>query len=82
LDLEAINFLGPVPHELIQGFEDRKTCRLEASLNGLLVALEVFPVDESAQILLVVPVLAGGLGSPLGVVSLEEGQQQILELLV
>ncbi len=33
LNLEAIDFLGPIPMELLQRFDDRKACGLDAQLD-------------------------------------------------
>ncbi len=51
LNLEAIDFLGPIPMELLQGFENRKARSLDAQLDGVLEPLLVLAVDEPAEVI-------------------------------
>jgi hypothetical protein len=48
LHLGAVDFLGPVPMDLVEGFEDREAGGGEAAGNGAGVATLVLPFDEAA----------------------------------
>ena len=45
MHLEAIDFLGPVPAELFERFEDREARGFHATFNDALAALGVFALD-------------------------------------
>ena len=45
LHLEAVEFLGPVPEELVEGLEDGETRRLQSALDPAVLALEVLALD-------------------------------------
>jgi hypothetical protein len=81
LDLKAIDFLGPVPVELIERFEDRKTRGLNAPLDGVLEALLVLGVDEPAEVIDVGPGLLGCLRGRFGMLGFERGQVQVQQVL-
>jgi hypothetical protein len=81
LDLESVDLLGPVPAELFEGLEDREAGGFDTALYGALVALVVFAFDQAAQVFDVVPVLFGGLWGQLGVVLLNEGEFEIVQML-
>src|SRR5438874_2230855 len=71
LDLEPIDFLGPVPVELFEGFQDREAGGLDAQFDGVLAALLVLAVDEAGEVIGVGPGMLGGLLGPFGVMGLE-----------
>jgi len=60
LDLEAVDFLGPIPLELFEGFQNGETRGLEAALDGVLEVLLILGIDEAAQVFDVAPGLLGG----------------------
>ena len=82
LDLEAIDFLGPVPAELFEGFDDRKAGGFDAQLDGVLEPLLVLAVDEAAQVVDVAPGLLGSLLGQFGILGLEERQLEVIEVLM
>ena len=78
LDLEPIDFLGPVPAELFEGFDDREASGFDAPFNDALAPLGVLAFDQPTQIFDVVPVLLSALLGQFGVVSLDEGQFEVV----
>jgi hypothetical protein len=82
LDLEAVDFLGPVPAELVESFQDREARGLDAQLDGMLEALLVLAVDEPAEVFRVSPGLLGGLLGQFGILGCEERQFEIIQLLM
>src|SRR6266487_5085141 len=82
LDLEAIDFLGPVPAELFEGFQYRETRGLHAQLDGVLESLVVLAVNEAAQVVDVTPALLSGLLGQFGILSFKEREPEVIELLV
>ena len=62
LHLGAIDFLGPVPVELVQRFEAGETGGGHAALDGQLLAALGFAVNEPGQIINVGPLFLRGLG--------------------
>jgi hypothetical protein len=81
LDLEAVDFLGPVPVELVEGLENGEACRLDAPFDQALAALGVLALDEAAEVLDVIPVAGGGFAGQIGVVAEEIGQLEFVEML-
>ena len=81
LHLELVDFLGPVPAELFEGFDDREAGGFDPQPDGVFPALLVLAVDEPGQVFDVSPRLAGGLLGQFVVLSLEERQLEIIELL-
>jgi len=73
LDLEAVDFFRPIPAELFEGFDDGKAGGLDATFDGALAPFLEFTLDQSGQVLDVIPVLLGALLSQFGVVVLDEG---------
>ena len=49
LDLEAVDFLGPVPAELFEGLDDGEAGGFDAPLDGALAAQGGFAFDELAR---------------------------------
>ena len=62
LDLGTIDFLGPVPVELVERFETGKAGGGHAALNGQLLATLGLPVNEPGQIIDMGPLFLRGLG--------------------
>jgi len=50
LNLETIDFLGPGPVKLIQGFDDREAGHANAALRGTITAQGRLPIGEFFQI--------------------------------
>jgi hypothetical protein len=67
--------------ELLQGFDDGKASCFDPPFNAALLALAKFAVDQAAQVFLVIPALAPGFPSQLGMVRFDEGQFQIIQLI-
>ena len=57
----SVDFLGPVPAELVQGFEDRETRHTDSPLNGAIVAQGGFSCSETGKVAHMRPVVCGGL---------------------
>ena len=70
LDRQPVDFLGPVPAELFEGFEHREAGSLDAAFDDALAALGVFTFDEAAQVFHMVPVLLRALLGEFAVVLL------------
>src|SRR6516164_9625134 len=81
LDLEAIDFLGPVPTKLLKGFEHREAGGFDAQLDSVLESVLVLAVNETAQVIDVTAVLLSGLLGQLGILGFKERQPKIIELL-
>jgi hypothetical protein len=80
LDLKSIDFIGPVPVELLQRLDDGKAGKLDAPGDGAVLSQMGLPVDESAQVVdMAELLLGGGLGFGL-VVFQDRGQLQVVEL--
>jgi hypothetical protein len=73
LHLEAVEFLGPIPAKLLEGFENRKTSGFDPTLDGELTALVELSVDQSAQVFDMVPMLLGRLLGQGPMLGLDEG---------
>jgi hypothetical protein len=82
LHLEAIGLLGPVPLELFERFDDRKAGGPEAQLHGVLEALLILAIDEAGEVFDVGQMVLGGLLGQLGILGFEEGQLEIIQVLV
>ena len=67
LHLGAIDFLGPVPVELVQRFEARETGGGDAALDGQLLAALGFAVNKPGQIIDVGPLFLRRLGGQGGI---------------
>ncbi len=81
LNLEAVDLLGPIPLELLQGLEDREAGGLDASFDDPLTALGVLTLDEAAEVFDVVPVAGGRLAGQIGMVAEKIGQLEFVEML-
>ena len=80
LDLEAIAFLGPVPAEGIEGFDDREARGLDAPGDGTVGTQGGFAFDELGEVGEVGDgVFGSGCGQRLAML-LEEGEVQGIEV--
>ena len=59
LDLGAVDFLGPVPVELVEGFDAGEAGGGDAALDGQLLPALGFAVDEPGQIIHMRPLFLG-----------------------
>ena len=82
LDLEAVDFLGPIPVELFEGFQHREAGGLHAQLDGVLESLLVLAVDEAAQVIDMTAALLSRLLRQFGVLRFQEREPQVIELLM
>jgi hypothetical protein len=70
LDLEPIDFFGPGPVELIQGFDEREASHTDAAFYGSVPAQSGLATDEVLEVIHMCPVFPGRLcGQVLVVVS-------------
>ena len=60
LDLRPIDFLRPVPLELIERLEDREACEADASLQALILAPGDLALDQALEVVERRPLLFGG----------------------
>lgn len=81
LDLEPVDFLGPVPAELFESFQDWEPSGFDPPFNDALAPLGVFAFDQPAQVFDMVPVLLSALLSHFHMVFVEEGQFEIIQML-
>ena len=80
--MQTVDFLGPVPLELFQGFEDGKARRLDAVLDGALEPLLILGVNQAAEVFDMAPGLLGGRLSQFVVLVFDERQLQRVQLLM
>lgn len=64
LDLESVDFFGPLPSELFESLDDGKASGLDPPLDAALLAFIEFALDEPAQVMEMIPVLLSGLLGP------------------
>src|SRR6266498_1874973 len=81
LDLEPIDFLGPVPAKLFESLDHREASGFDAPFNDALASLGVLAFDQAAQVFEMVPVLLSALLSHFTVVCLDEGQFEVVQML-
>ncbi len=81
LDLQPVDFLGPVPAELFQRFDHWEVSGLDAAGNGALAQLLELSLHQLGQIIQVAPRLLSRLLRPLGIVGFKEGQVERIEML-
>jgi hypothetical protein len=77
LHLEAVNLGGPIPAELLQGFDDGEAGEANAILRGAVASHVHFTLREVCQVVDVGPRLVGSLGRHLRVVLGDEGQLEV-----
>jgi hypothetical protein len=82
LDLRAVDLFGPVPLEVIEGFEHGEARVLDASLDAAVLAHCSFALNQLLQIIQVRALLLGGFGSQGLVVALDVVQVQTMQLRV
>ena len=63
LDLEPIDFFGPVPTEAFQGLDDRKTGGFDPPSNRALFTCRYFALKEPTQVVEMAPVVGGAFDS-------------------
>jgi hypothetical protein len=61
LDLEPIDFFGPGPVELIQGFDEREASHTDATFYGSVPAQSGLATDEVLEVIDMCPVFSGRL---------------------
>ena len=79
---QAVDFLGPVPAELLQGFDHGEAGLLDAALDQALAAQFVLPLHQGLQVLLMIPVVLGGFLGQGGMMLLDEAQLEVVQMLV
>lgn len=82
LDLEAVDFPGPIPAELVECFEDGKARLLEAALDEALAAEVMFAFCEPLEIADMVPLLFSGLAGQGAMMLQEERQLEGLKVFI
>ena len=81
LHRQTVDFFGPVPAELFEGFAHWKARRLQAALHQALAALLHITVQEVLQVVQMPPAFFGGLLGQGDVVFLGEGQLEVGQVL-
>ena len=82
LHLGAIDFLGPAPVELVEGFDAGETSGGNAALDGQFLPALRFGLDEPSQVIHRGPLVLGRLAGQGRVLLLHGQQPQGTELLV
>src|SRR5262249_5743478 len=77
LHLEAVNTRGPVPAELLQGFDDGEARQPDATLGGAILPQIDLAFQESGQVRYMRPRVLGCLSRQRGIVLRDKGQFQI-----
>lgn len=80
LDLKTIDFLGPVPAEGIEGFDDGEASGLDSPGNGTVGMQGGFAFDELGEVVEVSDGVFGGGGSQRPAVLFDKGQVQGIEV--
>ena len=62
LDLEAVDFLRPVPAEGVEGFDQREACGFDAASDGTVLAQGGFAFGEFGEVVEMGEFLARGFG--------------------
>ena len=57
--LHSVDFLGPVPVELLKGFDLRKACRTDSTFGSAVLPLISFGADQLAKIVDMIPLFIG-----------------------
>jgi hypothetical protein len=68
--------------ELFEGFDDREAGGPQAQLHGVLAALLILAIDEPGQVFDVSPLVLSGLLGQLSILRFEEGQFELIQLLM
>jgi hypothetical protein len=82
LDLETIDFLGPVPAELFKGFQYGETGGFDTQLDRVLESLLVLAVNQAAQVIDVTAVLLGCLLGQFGILGFNKWEPEVIEVLM
>ena len=82
LYLEAVQAGGPVPAELIEGFNDGKARQPNTALGGTIVPHARLAFQEFAQVIHMGPRFVGGLLSQCGILLGDKGELQIREMVL
>jgi hypothetical protein len=80
LDGHAVDFAGPAPLELLEGFDDRKPSESDFALNGAVESGVHFSENGVLEVLGVCPVVCGGLVGQSFVMVEHEGKIEKLEM--
>lgn len=81
LDGGPVDFAGPAPVELIEGFEDGEVSGLDAAFGGAVHAQMAFAFEEAGEELEVGPAVLGGLCGQGVVVFADPGELEVKELI-
>jgi hypothetical protein len=82
LDLEPVDFLGPVPAEAFERLDHRKAGGLDPALDGAILAPRGFAFDELAEVVEVSASFASGLGRERLAMFFDEAQMKVIEMSV
>src|SRR5215471_21351957 len=82
LDLEAVNPRGPVPAELLQGFDDGEAGEPNTALRGAITPHLRLACDECREVVDVGPRFVGRLVREFGILRGEKRELQIGEMLL
>jgi hypothetical protein len=82
LDLEAVDFLRPVPTEGVEGFDQREARGFDAASDGTVLAQGGFAFGELGEVIEMGELLARGFGSEALAVLSDEGEAKVGEMAV
>src|SRR6266705_3911126 len=82
LDLEAVQPGGPVPAELVHGFDDGEARETDAALGGAIASHLRLAFYEPVQVVYMGPLLGYGLGGQFRIVPSDKRQFQIAQVVV
>jgi hypothetical protein len=82
LDLEPVDFFGPVPTEGFQGLDDWKTGGLDPPSNRALLTCRDFALKEPTQVVEVAPVVGGAFDSQGLAVFFDTSQLEVIKVLI
>ena len=79
LDRQPVEFLGPIPLELCERFQDREPGGFDASFKDPLAPRDVFALDKPAQVFEVAPRWLSGWLGQVQVVRLQAAQFEVVQ---
>jgi hypothetical protein len=82
LDLEAIDFFGPVPTEAFQGLDDWKASGFDPPSNRALLTGRDFALKEPTQVVEMAPVVGGAFDSQGLAVFFDTSQLEVIKVLI
>jgi hypothetical protein len=82
LDLEPIDFFGPVPTEAFQGLDDWKTGSFDPPSNRALLTGRYFALKEPTQVVEMAPVVGGAFDSQGLAVFFDRSQLEVIKVLI